>query len=235
MAINVISPIIEVQDRSLDGSQRVLRMGAEARLQDLFDFPDCPDLLRTSLGGPVSWQQRSEVTIRQAVLSPDLVPGWITALLTFGARLSFSDPSSGESFVASFLRRADPQPGELAAILVPLEVPGRLCGSAQMGRTAADRPIVSACAVVDISDDRVRQARVALSGVWREHARLVDSVNLLIDAPFCRESIHRTVASIQREVDPVGDYLGSAEYRRAVAGVLARRALEVCLHQMEAR
>ena len=229
MATSVNSTVIEVKERSLEGSDRVLCVGTRARLQDVFDVPDCPDLLRSSLSGSVSWQQRGEITVQQAVLSPNLVPSWISALLAYGARLSFSDPLTEDSLLASFLRRSDPRPGGLTAVLVPLDVPGRFWGSAQMGRTPADHPIVTASAVVDVTEDRVRQARVALSGVWHEHARLIDSAELLIGVPFCEETIHRVAASVRREVRPVGDFLGSADYRRAVAGVLARRALEACL------
>jgi CO/xanthine dehydrogenase FAD-binding subunit len=33
---------------------------------------------------------------------------------------------------------------------------------------------------------------------------------------------------VEEEVTPRGDFLGSEEYRRAMAGVLTRRALEQC-------
>jgi CO/xanthine dehydrogenase FAD-binding subunit len=45
------------------------------------------------------------------------------------------------------------------------------------------------------------------------------------------ERIRAVAAAIEQEVVPQGDFLGSEEYRRAMAGVLARRALEACLHQ----
>jgi CO/xanthine dehydrogenase FAD-binding subunit len=36
---------------------------------------------------------------------------------------------------------------------------------------------------------------------------------------------------VVEEVDPRGDFLGSEEYRRAMANVTTRRALEECLRQ----
>jgi CO/xanthine dehydrogenase FAD-binding subunit len=38
--------------------------------------------------------------------------------------------------------------------------------------------------------------------------------------------------AIEGEVAPEGDFRGSEEYRRAMAGVLTRRALEQCLSEV---
>lgn len=234
MSISLNSPGSEIEDRSLNGSERVLVARAGAPLQDLYDSPECPELLRTSLAGSISWQQRCEITVQQALLSPNLAPLWISTLLACGARVSFPDPSSGESLLASFLKRSDPRHGELEAVLIPLDVPGRLWGSAQMGRTPADRPIVAAVAVVDLSRDRIRQARLALSGVWQQHVRLAESTQQLIGERLSPESIQQVAAAVRREVQPASDWLGSVEYRKAMAGVLASRALHGCLEQLTA-
>ena len=43
---------------------------------------------------------------------------------------------------------------------------------------------------------------------------------------FTPELLRTASEAVMSEVEPVGDFRGSAEYRREMAGVLARRALE---------
>jgi CO/xanthine dehydrogenase FAD-binding subunit len=44
-------------------------------------------------------------------------------------------------------------------------------------------------------------------------------------------SIRAVATAVEDEVEPEGDFRGSEEYRRAMAGVLTRRALEQCLEK----
>jgi CO/xanthine dehydrogenase FAD-binding subunit len=53
----------------------------------------------------------------------------------------------------------------------------------------------------------------------------------LVGAPLDKERIRAVAAAVEAEVSPKGDYRGSAEYRRAMAGVMTRRALERCLQE----
>ena len=101
-------------------------------------------------------------------------------------------------------------------------------GEARVARTPADEPIVAAVAVVELDGGIVRQARVALVGAWREAARLAEAPSALLGGPLDGERIRAVAAAVEREVAPRGDFRGSAEYRRAMAGVLTRRALEQC-------
>jgi CO/xanthine dehydrogenase FAD-binding subunit len=77
----------------------------------------------------------------------------------------------------------------------------------------------------------VRQARLALIGVWPETVRLAEASAQLIGGPLNEISIRAVAEAVEQEVAPRGDFLGSEEYRRAMAGVLTRRALEACLCQ----
>jgi CO/xanthine dehydrogenase FAD-binding subunit len=100
-----------------------------------------------------------------------------------------------------------------------------------VGRTPADDPIVAAVAAVRVNDDIVKEARVALSGAWSETAKLAEAPAALVGDPLDKDRIREVAAAVEREITPQGDYLGSEEYRRAMAGVLTRRALEACLRQ----
>jgi len=104
-------------------------------------------------------------------------------------------------------------------------------GEAHVARTPADEPIVAAVAVVEVDDSTVHQARVALTGAWPEPARLAQAAAQLVGGPLDEEHIRAVAEAVEEEVAPRGDFRGSEEYRRAMAGVLTRRALAECLHQ----
>ena len=127
---------------------------------------------------------------------------------------------------AMLQRRAE---GKVSALHVMVR--GVRWGEAHVARTPADDSIVAAVAVVEIDGDVVRQARVALTGVWPELVRLAEAPAQLIGGPLDEERIRAAAEAVEEEVAPRGDFRGSEEYRRAMAGVLTRRALEKCLGQ----
>jgi carbon-monoxide dehydrogenase medium subunit len=224
---------IEMVARRQDGAETSLTIGAHVSLQAIYETPKVPDLLQLALSRPLSWQARNENTLIQIVQSPNLAPQFVAALLAWDAQAIFG---KGEGPLAGYLLRTLPHGGGLSAIRVPVDVPGRVWGESHVARTPADEPIVAAIAVVDLGDDPpgelhhvVRQARLALTGAWREHARLAESASLLLANTLSDDRIRQVVAAVEHEVSPRDDFLGSADYRRSMAAVLTRRALENCI------
>ena len=205
----------------------LLDLDAGATLQAVYEAADSPDLLRHTLSGWFTPQWRATITVGQAVLSPNLAPQWIAALLALDTQAAF-DAEDQTSSLADFLKRAKAHRGRLASLRVPLNVPGRAWGEAHVARTPADQPILSAIAVLELADSVVQQARLALTGVWREYARLAESAGSLVNAQLEDERIEAVASAVEQEVQPSSDFLGSAGYRRAMAGVLTRRALQAC-------
>lgn len=210
------------------GERKFLSLAAHAPLQSAYQAPDCPPLLRQALSGCIHWLWRNDLTVENTILSPDLAPQWVAGLLALGAKVVFCDGEQ-KTRLAAFLRRAGPHPGKITAVRLAVEVPGQVWGEAHVGRTPGDAPIVAAIAVIECAHGIVQSARLALTGVWREHARLAESVDYLVKCRLNDHRIERVVSLVETEVTPAHDYLGSAEYRRALAGVLTRRALETCM------
>jgi carbon-monoxide dehydrogenase medium subunit len=208
-----------------------LSLGAQASLQAVLEAPDSPELFRHTLAGVVSWQQRNETSVAQAVLSPTVAPWWVAALLALGARVAFREEQQKEQ-LADFLKRAEPHRSKLAVVRLRLHIAGRVWGEAHVSRTPADRPIVAVIAAVDVTDGVVRQARLALTGVWHEHVRLADAAELMEGGRLDQDRIRRVASAVKREVKPREDFLGSAEYRRAMAAALTLRALGDCQRGM---
>jgi len=227
MAIHTKQESMEGAAKRMDGTIRRLRLDAHASLEAVYEAPESPDVFRRSLDGALNRQSRNEITVEQAVLSPDLAPQWIAALLALDARVGFVEEAQ-EAALADFLRRVGPDHGGIAAVHVPLSVPGSVSGEAYLVRTYAGAPIVAAIAVVILTEGFVCQARLALTGVWREPARLADSADLLVGGPLIVRRIRRVAEAIGQEVTPRDDGLGTAAPPQAIAGVLTYCALEQC-------
>ncbi|MFQ6100927.1 MAG: FAD binding domain-containing protein [Anaerolineae bacterium] len=212
------------------GLARVWSMDAEAPLQMVLDRPDTSPLLRQTLTGVLSWQTRDETPVRRALTSPRIAPQWVAALLALGATVTMDrENESAEVPLEALLQRK--VEGKVSTLHVGV---GRLRWSeAHVSRTPADEPIVAAIAVVKMDGDIVHQARVALTGVWPEPVRLAETPGQLVGGPLSEASIRAVAEAVREEVEPKGDFHGSEEYRRAMASVLTRRALQACLDQEE--
>jgi len=93
---------------------------------------------------------------------------------------------------------------------IPLHIAG---GLARVARTAADHPIVAAYAILAEDGDAMR---IALGGV--SHRPLLVSFEQIEDA---ERAVQQAIAA----AEPYSDFRGSAEYRREMGTLLAKRAL----------
>ena len=220
-ALEILSPANENRGMRL-------RLDAGTSLKTAYENPDCPDFLRNILCFSRTWLLRNAVSIEEAILAPDLAPQWIAALMAWGAQVDFHE---GEQLIdlANYLHRAGPHPGKIAGLHVFSNIPGRTWGEAHLGRTSTGSPIVAAMAVIDFSDDIVIQARLALTGVWRESARLAESVDYLLGSSLNRHRILTVASLVKYEITPPDNILSSSGYRREIAGEMTRRALDMCL------
>ena len=197
---------------------------AEATLQAVYDDPGCPPLLRQTLTGTLVWQDRLRRNVRRAVLSSGVAPLWSGALLVLRATATI-EGDDGPTQVPVETLLAQKRAVNVTALHVRTK--GLRWGEARVGRAPADDPIVAAVAAVEMDGDTVRQARVAITGAGPLH--LAEAPGQLVGGFLDEERIRAVAKKIEAEVTPEGDFRGSAEYRRAMAGVLARRALMQCL------
>jgi CO/xanthine dehydrogenase FAD-binding subunit len=201
---------------------------ANLSLQQLLDEPGCPPLMRHTLSRELSWQERNRRQIQRALRSPRVAPRWSAALLALGATATTEgEDSSAHQSVEALLEI------KRAVNITRLHVPiaGLSWGEARVGRTPADEPIVAAVAAVATTHGIVSQARVALTGVWPKPVGLAKAPAKLIGERLTQDQILSIAAEMEGEVEPEGDFRGSEEYRRAMAVVLTRRALEQCLRK----
>jgi carbon-monoxide dehydrogenase medium subunit len=210
--------------------QEVWRIDGDVPLQAVLDGPECPPLLRQTLTGVLSWQMRNETPVRRVLSVPRVAPQWVAALLALGATVTVEGDDGLSEVPLEALLRAQAS-GRVSALNVPVGPGGASLGEAHVGRTPTDEPIVAAVAAVEVAGDAVRQARVALTGVWPEPVRLAEAPVQLVGGPLDADHIRAVAEAVEEEVAPNGDWLGSVEYRRAMAAVMTRRALVACLRQ----
>jgi aerobic carbon-monoxide dehydrogenase medium subunit len=98
-------------------------------------------------------------------------------------------------------------------------------------RTADDYATVSAAAVLtlDKSKKTISDVRIALGSVGTTPIRAKDAEALLRGQPVKPEAFREAAEKAKEAVDPVSDFRGSAGYKKEMAGVFVRRALEKAL------
>lgn len=119
----------------------------------------------------------------------------------------------------------------LEEIIIPvLPGGGRMGWSFQkLGRTATDISLVSVAAGLQIDPrGRIKWARLALGAVGPTPLRARNTEELLVGNTLSEDLLTRVGETVMREVSPVSDARTSAEYRREMSAVLARRALREC-------
>ena len=126
----------------------------------------------------------------------------------------------------------DVHPGEiLTSVLVPPAPAGS--GAAYLKflpRTADDYATVSVAAVVTPGEGNIcQEARIALGSVGVTPVHATEAEDLLRGRPLTEENIRAAAAAVKNAVDPLDDYRGSAEYKRDMAEVFTRRAIQQAL------
>jgi carbon-monoxide dehydrogenase medium subunit len=96
----------------------------------------------------------------------------------------------------------------------------------RVARTPLDEPIVAVAVGLQAGDGVVARARCAVSGIGQNPMQVETAEAILQSQALTSELIDKVAASVMDSADPsYCDYRGSAEYRREMAGILARRAV----------
>jgi carbon-monoxide dehydrogenase medium subunit len=126
----------------------------------------------------------------------------------------------------------DVQPGE---ILTELRIPPIPAGAGTaylkfLPRTADDYATVSVAAVVTPGPNNICQdVRIALGSVGMTPVHATQAEDALRGQALTEENIRAAAATVKDAVDPLDDHRGSAEYKREMAEVFTRRAIQQAL------
>jgi carbon-monoxide dehydrogenase medium subunit len=183
---------------------------------------------RASLGGNVC----------NASPAADTVP----ALIAVGARCSIAGPDGPRNVAVADFATGPGQtvlrPGEL---LVEFEVPAPAPGSSDaylrfIPRGEMDIAVVGAGVSVTLdAEGTCTAARVALGAVGPTAIVANSCAEALVGTSIDDDALQRVAAAARSAATPIGDKRGTAEYRRTVSGVLARRGADIAAQRAKRR
>jgi carbon-monoxide dehydrogenase medium subunit len=117
----------------------------------------------------------------------------------------------------------------ITKVRFPALVAGEGWGFQMLSRRVGDFAIVAAAATVILHGSRVVSLRLALGGVTDRPVALADLVSELTGVEPDAAWLERAASGAMSGVEPDDDPKVPAAYRRELAAVLVRRALEDCL------
>lgn len=97
----------------------------------------------------------------------------------------------------------------------------------RVARTPKDYPIVCAAAAFALKDGIAGNVRVAVGGVAPTPIRL-SRLEFGVERKALATWFESELDAAMADIAPKGDWLGSAEYRKEMARVLVKRAVENC-------
>ena len=132
-----------------------------------------------------------------------------------------------DQFFADFFTTALAHDEVLTEIRIPLDSSGASTAYAKLGNPASGYVVVSAGVLVarGASGECV-SARVAVGGVQATPFRAIAVEEALLGQPLTREVIASAAARATEGADTYADLYASEDYKRQVAAVYVRRALE---------
>jgi len=226
--------------------QKGLTLGAATPCHRIYDdkaiaaaYPGLID--SASLIGGVQVQGRASIGGNLCNASPaaDSIP----TLIAYGVICQIAGPNGRREVpVEEFCiapGRTVLQKGEfLIALQFPAPKPG--FGAAYLRfipRNEMDIAVVGAGAAVQLDDSRTKfvSARIALGAVAPTPLFVKAAGDALAGQPVNADSIAKAAQIAQDAAKPISDMRGTAEYRKHMAGVLTRRALEKAIERAKAK
>jgi carbon-monoxide dehydrogenase medium subunit len=139
---------------------------------------------------------------------------------------------SADDFFIDFYTTAMKPNEVLTEIRVPLPTAGSGAAYVKLPHPASGYVVVSAGALITRqASGSCALARVVLGGLGSGPVRAVATETELQGKPLTPEVIIAAAAKAAEETDPEGDTYASAEYKRHVATVYARRAIEAAVRR----
>jgi aerobic carbon-monoxide dehydrogenase medium subunit len=149
-------------------------------------------------------------------------------LIALGARVELAGPAGSrelpvEEFIAGPYETELGEDEVIAAVTVPVPAPG--VRAAYRKFQVLERPAVGVAAVGRLEGGAFADSPAVVVGAVDEQPVRISSDDLVGAACDDADALERLAAAAREAVAPVDDLSGSAEYKRHLTGVLAKRAL----------
>jgi aerobic carbon-monoxide dehydrogenase medium subunit len=238
--------IVDLQDlielRQIAVNDDGLHLGGTATLQSVVETPLVLDVLKRALTRSLPLNIHNGASVGESLIAMQYPPlEWLAALVALNTqvehagRLTVPDTNASlwEEPLEEFLRFLHLHQHSYQGIITRIRIPHislqARFGTAFVARTPADMPIVNVFASVTLnSHNIVTNAVAAVGGASHLPVECME-INPLHGNTPDETQITEAAHWVAANVWPVGNYLGSAEYRVEMTRVLVRRALNDAL------
>ena len=129
-----------------------------------------------------------------------------------------------EAFLTGYRSNALAPEEIVVSVTLPRPASGAIFACEKISkRHDQDIATVGAAMLLEMSEGRVATARLAFGGVGATVIRARAAEAVLCGRPFDAATLDAACEALQRDIAPLSDWRGTAEYRRAVAAGLLRR------------
>jgi carbon-monoxide dehydrogenase medium subunit len=121
----------------------------------------------------------------------------------------------------------------LTEIEIPYLPPHSGCAYRKETIIAGDYPLASAAAIVtlDSKHEIIKEARIVLGGLGATPIYAEEAAKALTGKKTNAKLVEEAGAVASRQVNPVGDVLGSAEYKQKLAGLLTNEMVKLAIER----
>lgn len=230
--ISLPQTVMGLRLAGLDGIERSndrLRIGATTTLTELANQAEIP-MLCEAARNTASWAIRNMGTVGGNLFTPPPGGDVAVALLALDASVTLAGPRSARvvslaDFFTGFMTNELAADELLAELWVP--IPDRHTAFAKFGRKHANTPaVVTVAARVAWDGERVTEARIALGSVGPHPMRALEAERLLVGTDLGADAIAAAASTAAEGCEPFTDAIATDWYRRRMAGLFVRRALE---------
>jgi CO/xanthine dehydrogenase FAD-binding subunit len=236
-----VTRLAELRGISVEGGR--LSIGAATTMTELVESPlvrQHAQALAEGAAAAASWQIRDVATVGGNLVNASPAADTVAPLVALGAALQVAGPGGLREIPVSSLAlgpgRTCLEPDEvLTRIFVPLLGQGEGQAFVKLGRRQAlSISVVNAAARVRVEGTVIRDARLALGAVAPTVLSSGVVSGWLVGRTPDAELWSGLEAALAAEVDPISDIRAGADYRRSMAGVFGRRALETAYRRAPA-
>ncbi len=215
-----------------------LRIGGLTRHRDVETSPlvqERAPLLAQVYSRVATIRIRNVATVGGGLAHADPSQDPPTALLVLGASVTLASSKGERTVPVSELFRdyyeTVLEPNEvLTEVQVPSQPPAAKTVYLRfLPRTADDYPTVAVAALGRVENGHCHDVRVALAAVAPTSVRATAVEEALQGQQVSQETVSKAAEAVAGQVSPLDDFRGSAEYKRDMAVVHTRRALEQVL------
>ena len=224
MSLNHIAGLGEIV---MDGALRIGAMVTHHRLDKSNLIKEKAPLLAVAAGSIGDVQVRNRGTVGGSVCHADPAADYLTVLAAYNASVELASSAGVRvlaigDFLIDMMYTARNENELLTAVIVPMEAEGTASSYQRLTRVEGSYPIVSAAAVIEAG---FRTTRIALGGVGPTpvtvNASDMFSAGISDEAFSVLEALTEDATRMAS-----ADVHSGVEYRRAMASVFARRAVE---------